>query len=176
MKNRNYQRSATITDMLGRIIDDASKGNLAAAKSTGDMVAVQTQKQRSFGKSAIPDAAYDPRSSVERDKFKGMESANVAQSGLTHCNDEDYGPPTSTEHKLTEWIETEVANGISKGLPPVVAARRCAARILDKNAKRYSTFQRDAVRAMNELLLRLEPTELSHPGDSAGAGPGYRRT
>ena len=92
MKSRNYQRSATIADMLGRIIDDANKGNLAAAKSTGDMVPFKHQKQKSFGKSAIPDPAYDARSSAVRANYAELASLKVAVSGLTRCNDDDYGP------------------------------------------------------------------------------------
>ena len=52
------------------------------AKTMADMVAVQSAKQKSSGKSAIPDAAYDPRSSVVRAKYEGMTPVEIAKSAL----------------------------------------------------------------------------------------------
>jgi hypothetical protein len=157
MKNRNYRKALSVPDLLSLIVQAAKAGDVEAAKSMSDMVAVQTTKAKSFGRTAVRDAAYDPLSPSVRGPLADMKNVEVGASCLPHCNDDDYGPPTTDEHKLTTWLAVEMTDGLAKGLPPVVIARRCAARVLDKNAKRYSTFHREAVTGINELLLRLDP-------------------
>lgn len=157
MKNRSYHKTLSVPDMLARIVEAAKAGDVEGAKSMSDLVAVQTAKTKAFGRTAVTDGAYDARSPATRAPFENKKDIEVGASCLTHCNDEDYGPPTSDEHKLTTWFAAEMSEGLARGLPPTVIGRRCAARVLDKNASRYSKFRHDAVAGINELLLRLDP-------------------
>jgi hypothetical protein len=117
MKKRKYQKGVSVPALLARIIESAQGGDVDAAKSLSDMVAVQTAKATAFGKTAVADVTYDARCPSARVPYENSKNIQVAASCVTHCNDDDYGPPMSDEHKLVEWLAGEVTHGIARGLP-----------------------------------------------------------